>query len=53
MCRVIQEGKAFVVVEAPIINKLTFEVPDHTLRDLTGNSQPMGGKCMNMVCGDF
>ena len=52
LCRVIQEGKATVVDEAPMTNKLAFEALDRTLRDLTGNSQPMGGMCM-LLCGDF
>jgi len=29
-----------------------FEALDHTLKDLTGNSHPMGGICM-LFCGDF
>ena len=45
-------GKATVVDEAPMTNKLAFEVLDRTLRDLTGKSQPMGGMCM-LLCGDF
>ena len=52
LCRVIQEGKATVVDEAPMTNKLAFEALDRTLRDLTGNRQPMGGMCM-LLCGDF
>ena len=52
LCRVIQEGKAIVVDEAPMTNKLAFEALDRTLRDLIGNSQPMGGMCM-LLCGDF
>ena len=50
--RVIQEGKATVVDEAPMTNKLAFEALDRTLRDLTGKDQPMGGMCM-LLCGDF
>jgi len=52
LCRVIQEGKAIVVDEAPMTNKLAFESLDCTLRDFTGSSQPMGGMCM-LLCGDF
>ena len=52
LCRVIQEGKATVVDEAPMTNKLAFEALDRTLRDLTGKDQPMGGMCM-LLCGDF
>ena len=52
LCRVIQEGKATVVDEAPMTNKLAFEALDRTLKDLTGKSQPMGGMCM-LFCGDF
>ena len=52
LCRVIQEGKAIVVVEEPMTNELAFEAPDNNLGDLTGNNQPMGGKCM-LLCGDF
>ena len=52
LSRVIQEGKATVVDEAPMINKLAFEALDCTLRDLTGKDQPMGGMCM-LLCGDF
>ena len=52
LCRVIQEGKATVVDEAPMTNKHAFEALDRTLRDLTGNSQPMGGMCM-LLCSDF
>ena len=52
LCRVIQEGKATVVDEAPMTNKLAFEALDRTLKDLTGKSQPMGGMCM-LLCGDF
>ena len=33
-------------------NRCAFEALDHTLKDLTGNSQPMGGICM-LLCGDF
>ena len=33
-------------------NKCAFEALDCTLRDLTGNNQPMGGICM-LLCGDF
>ena len=33
---VIQEGKATVVDEAPMTNKLTFEALDRILKDLTG-----------------
>ena len=47
-----QEGKATVVDEAPMTNKLAFEALDRTLKDLTGKSQPMGGMCM-LLCGDF
>ena len=52
LCKVIQEGKATVVDEAPMTNRLAFEALDRTLKDLTGNSQPMGGMCM-LLCGDF
>ena len=52
LCRVIQEGKATVVDEAPMTNKLAFEAMDRTLRDLTGKDRPMGGMCM-LLCGDF
>ena len=52
LCRVIQEGKATVVDEAPMTNKLAFEAMDRTLRDLTGKDRPMGGICM-LLCGDF
>ena len=52
LCRVIQEGKATVVDEAPMTNKLEFEALDHTLKDLTGKFQPMGGMCM-LLCGDL
>ena len=52
LSRVIQEGKATVINEAPMINKLAFEALDCTLRDLTGKDQPMGGMCM-LICGDF
>ena len=50
--RVIQDGKATVVDEAPMTNKLAFEALDCTLRDLTGKEGPMGGMCM-LLCGDF
>ena len=36
LSRVIQEGKATVVDEAPMTNKLAFEALDRTLKDLTG-----------------
>ena len=52
LSRVIQEGKATVVDEAPMTNKLAFEALDRTLRDLTGKDQLMGGMCM-LLCGDF
>ena len=52
LSRVIQEGKATVVDEAPMTNKLAFEALDRTLRDLTGKERPMGGMCM-LLCGDF
>ena len=52
LSRVIQEGKATVVDEAPMTNKLAFEALDRTLRDLTGKDKPMGGMCM-LLCGDF
>ena len=52
LSRVIQEGKATVVDEAPMTNKLAYEALDRTLRDLTGKDQPMGGMCM-LLCGDF
>jgi len=39
LCRVIQEGKATVVHEAPMTNKLAFEDLDCTLRDLTGKNE--------------
>ena len=52
LSRVIQEGKATVVDEVPMTNKLAFEALDCTLRDLTGKDQPMGGMCM-LLCGDF
>ena len=52
LCKVIQECKATVVDEAPMTNRLAFEALDRTLKDLTGNSQPMGGMCM-LLCGDF
>ena len=52
LSRVIQEGKATVVDEAPMTNKLTFEALDRMLRDLTGKDRPMGGMCM-LLCGDF
>ena len=47
LCGVIQEGKGTVVDEAP---KTAFEALNCTLRDLTGNTQPMGGMCM-LLCG--
>ena len=43
--------EAIVVDEAPMTNRRAFEALDRTLRDLTGNSQPMGGICM-LLC-DF
>ena len=46
LSRVVQEGKATVVDEAPVTNKLAFEALDRTLRDLTGKDRPMGGMCM-------
>ena len=49
---VIQEGKATVVDEAPMTNKLVFEALDRTLRDLTGKDRPMGGMFM-LLCEDF
>ena len=49
LSRVIQEGKATVVDEAPMTSNLAFEALDQTLRDLT---QPMEGMCM-LLCGDF
>ena len=52
LCRVIQEGKAIVVDEAPMTNKLAFEALDRTLKDLTSKDRPMGGICM-LLCGDF
>ena len=52
LCRIIQEGKAIVVDEAPKTNKLAFEALDRTLKDLTGKDRPMGGICM-LLCGDF
>ena len=52
LSRVIQEGKATVVDEAPMTNKLAFEGLDRLLRDLTGKDQPMEGMCM-LLCGDF
>ena len=52
LCRVIQEGKAIVVDEAPMTNKLAFEALDQTLKDLTSKDQLMGGICM-LLCGDF
>ena len=52
LCKVIQEGKAIVVDEAPMTNRLAYEALDRTLKDLTGNSQPMGGMCI-LLCGDF
>ena len=48
LSRVIQEGKATVVDEAPMTNKLAFEALDHTLRDLTGKDQPMGGMYIDL-----
>ena len=36
LSRIIQEGKAIVVDEAPMTNKLAFEPLDRTLRHLTG-----------------
>ena len=50
LSRVIQEGKAKVMDEAPMTNKLAFEALDRTLRDLMGKDQPMGGMCM-LLCG--
>ena len=35
-----------------MINRCAFKALDRTLRDLTGNNQPMGGICM-LLCGDF
>ena len=52
LSRVIQEGKATVVDEAPMTNRLAFEALGCTLRDLTGKDRPMGGMCM-LLCGDF
>ena len=52
LSRVIQEGKATGVDEAPMTNKLAFEALDCTIRDLTGKNRPMGGMCM-LICGDF
>ena len=49
LCRVIQEGKATVVDEAPMTNKLAL---DRTLKDLTGKDRPISGMCM-LLCGDF
>ena len=52
LSRVIQDGKATVVDEAPMTNKLAFEALNRMLRDLTGKDQLMGGMCM-LLCGDF
>ena len=52
LSRVIQEGKATVVDEAPMTNKLAYEALDLMLRNLTGKDQPMGGMCI-LLCGDF
>ena len=52
LSRVIQEGKATVVNEVPMTNKLAFEALDCTLRDLMDKDQPVGGMCM-LLCGDF
>ena len=52
LSRVIQEGKATVVDEASMTNKLAFEALYHTVRDLTGKHQPMEGMCM-LLCGGF
>ena len=52
LCKVIQETKAIVVDEAPMTNRRAFEALDRTLRDLTGNDDPMGGIC-TLLCGDF
>ena len=52
LSRLIQEGKANVVDEALMTNKLAFETLDRTLKDLTGKSQPIGGMCM-LLCVDF
>ena len=49
LCKVIQEGKAIVIDEALMTNRLAFEALDHTLKDLTGNSQPMRGVCYCVV----
>jgi len=45
LCRVIQEGKATVVDEAPMTNKLAFEALDLTLRDL----QPTDGRYVHVA----
>ena len=52
LCKVIQEGKAIVVDEALMTNKLAFEALDRTLKELMSNSHSMGGICM-LLCGDF
>ena len=39
--RVILEGKATVVDQAPMTNKLAFEALDRMLRDLTGKDKPI------------
>ena len=52
LCRVIQEGKATVVNEAPMTYKLAFEALDQTCEDLTGKNLPMGWMCM-LLCGEL
>ena len=52
LSKVIQEAKAIVVDETPMTDRRAFEAINRTLKDLTGNSQPMGGICM-LLCGDF
>ena len=52
LAKVIKDAAASIVDEAPMTHKSAYEAVDHTLQDITGVQQPMGG-IPTLLCGDF
>ncbi len=52
LAMLIRQTKLILWDEAPMINKLTFEAMDWTLRDLIDRNEPFGGIVL-IMSGDF
>ena len=52
LARLICMASLLIVDEATLLDRRNLEKMERTLRDLTGRSEPWGGKII-VLCGDF